>query len=115
MKLSDALRFSRERKAVHAVDEGLPIVATDYGIERSDPAGTLQIPGLGLCRIAESISESWSQMDPESRKILLRSNGWEPIDPKPVMMVIAEAAADWSIYESDVDPDDIPEDEEYYA
>ena len=53
-------------------------------------------------------------MPPEMRELLLKSEHWEPIDPKPVMLIVAEAACDWSVHETDDDSDQIlPEDEGY--
>jgi hypothetical protein len=38
-------------------------------------------------------------MIPDVRRVLLRSEKWRPIDPKPAMLILAEAACDWSIHE----------------
>lgn len=117
MRLSDALRHSRERKAVMmaaiAEDEELeipdldnvPVIASDYGIE-------IQFYVTPMHHV--TVNKAWSEMSPGDRHSLLSSEEWEPIDPKPAMLIIAEAACDWSIHEQDVE--ELPPDEEgYYA
>ena len=58
--------------------------------------------------------QSWSEMEPAMRRRLLLGEKWEPIDPKPAMLIIAEAASDWSIHEHDVE-ELSPDEEGYYA
>jgi hypothetical protein len=115
VKLSDALKFSRERKAYligsiegsedHPNLDNVPIVANDFGIEIEVALGAMQ------CFTAQ---KTWSEMEPGDRRTLLASEDWEPIDPKPVMVIIAEATVDWSIHE-DEDQDDAFEEEGYPA
>lgn len=98
MKLSDALRFSWDRLAEHPSSEGFPIEASDFGI-------TMLKPSKGFCNFVP-VTKSWTDMDLETRHKLLRSEQWEPVDPKPAMLVLAEAyALDWS------DPEPPDEDE----
>lgn len=92
MKLSDALRFSYERKAEHPTKSGPPIIASDFGIE-------CYVPRPGSPSIHDEVVESWAGMSPGVRKLLLHSEKWRPIDPKPAMLILAEAACDWSIHE----------------
>jgi len=92
VKLSDALKFSYERKAQHPTKSGPLIVASDFGIE-------CEIPRPGSPHILDSIVESWTDMMPKVRRALIRSENWQPIDPKPAMLILAEAACDWSIHE----------------
>lgn len=108
MKLSDALRFSRKRQATHPAlhpENGIPnyIVASDFGIE---------IISLNSYRGFNLQSEAWSEMPSEKRRLLLKSEDWEPVDQKPVMLIIAEAACDWHIHEVDDDTDLPPLEEE---
>ena len=115
MKLSDALRFSRERKAWHEAEEGSPVFATDYGIEREQISiTTIKVNGPPLLGAQHDwIYESWSEMKPELRKLLMNSQGWHPVDPKPIMLILAEAASDWT----NEDPETVEplDHEEYYA
>ena len=102
MKLSDALRFSYKREAWHRTEEGFKLFASDYGLTMHEEA----TPGA---RIYVDVMKPWLDVPPEQRRTLMRSEGWEPVDPKPIMLVIAEAACDWSIHER---PDDEEGDEE---
>ncbi len=108
MKLSDALVFSRERLATHAADlkiVELAITANDFGIE------IVRVNSKGY---HDSVTEAWSEMDPEMRQLLMKSEHWEPVDPKPVMLIIAEAACDWTIHERDEESEHHPLEEEGY-
>jgi len=100
VKLSDALKFSYQRKALHPTSDGTPIIGSDFGIERTTPAGLIQILGLGPCRATDCILESWADMLPDTRRLFMRSESWEPVDPKPAMLILAEASCDWSIHEA---------------
>jgi len=117
VKLSDALQFSRVRKAIILVNmaeneemgvpalDNVPFTATDYGVEAQIFISPM---------VTHTVSSAWSSMDPASRRHFLSSENWEPVDPKPAMLIIAEAASDWSIHEQDVQ--ELPADEEgYYA
>jgi hypothetical protein len=99
VKLSDALKFSYERKAWHPTEEGFRLHASDYGLtmhEEAEPGSCIYI----------DVMKPWVDVIPEQQRVLLRSEGWEPVDPKPVMLVIAEAACDWSIHEQRNDGED---------
>ena len=103
VKLSDALKFSRKRQArhasVHSEDE-IPasILANDFGVE---------VVTLNAYGGYDTSAVTWSSMtDLNMRGLLLNSKRWEPVDPKPVMLIIAEAACDWSIHEQDEDEDE---------
>lgn len=116
MKLSDALKFSRERKAIILVSlaeneefgipalDHVPFTGTDYGIEARIHVGPM---------LTHTIAKAWNEMDPVTRQHLLTSEGWEPLDPKPAMVIIAEAACDWTIHEGD-GRDEEPFEEEGY-
>lgn len=97
MRLSDALRFSRVRQALHPSDDGVFIVGTDFGvIECSNPS---LFGGFG------TVDEMpWTEMAPGIRRLLLDSESWEPIDQKPDMVIVAEASSDWT----NENPDDAP-------
>lgn len=89
MKLWEALKFSNERKAEHAVmDSNFPLIATDGGVERTAPRG-------GSSCVVDCVLETWANMEPKARKLLMNSEGWEPVNPKPPLIIIAEAANHW--------------------
>lgn len=89
MKLSDALKFSWDRVAEHPSEEGFPLQASDFGV-------TILTPTKGFFNFVP-ITKSWADMDLDLRRELLHSTQWEPVDPKPAMLVLAEAyALDWS-------------------
>lgn len=99
MKLSDALKFSWERVAQHPTDQGFPIEGTDFGVTLLQPAKN------GFLRF-EPLTRSWADLDLETSRKLLRSEQWEPVDPKPAMLILAEAYAfDWSDPEPPSDKD----------
>ena len=99
MKLSEALKFSWDRKAVHPTDSGLILEGTDYGIT-IDPPNAIAAQLLQC----EPVTKSWADVEPLLRDKLLKSEQWEPVDPKPAMLVLAEAyALDWG------DPEDVEE------
>ena len=111
MKLSDALRFSRKRQASHSTlhpENGIPasIVASDFGVEN------ITLNGYGGF---DTQSEAWSEMPSEMRRLLLKSEDWEPVDQKPVMLILAEAACDWHVHEIDDDTEHPPLEEEDYS
>lgn len=91
MKLSDALKFSYQRKALHPTKigsvDGPSILASDFGIE----FGSGQI----------CFTTAWTELEPEIRKSFMISEGWTPLEPKPAMVILAESIDDWSIYEKD--------------
>jgi len=99
MKLSDALRFSYERKAWCRTEEGFRLLASDYGLTMHEEV----TPGA---RIYVDVMTPWIDVSLNQRRALMRSEGWEPVEPKPIMLVIAEAACDWSIHESSDDEED---------
>lgn len=106
VKLAEALKYSRGRKAIMSINtaksgdlpalDNIPAIASDYGIE-------IQFS------LHVTVIKAWSEMEPSMRRALLLSEEWEPIDQKPVMLVLAEAASDWSIHEyEDNDDEDTP-------
>lgn len=116
MRLSDALRFSRTRQAEHpGEDSGLPITGSDYGISCLN---IKQLIWLALTSKDPADIDGdtipWSEMQPAARKKLLKSELWEPIDPKPCMLILAEAAADWTGLPEPEETDE-EEEEGYYA
>jgi len=88
VKLWEALKFSNERKAQLHTDDGFPIIATDAGIESFVPRSD------GSC-VTDCVMETWSNMEPKVRKALMSCERWEPVDPKPPLVVLAEAANHW--------------------
>ena len=74
----------------------------DFGIEIITPNAYGHV---------DTASESWSGMPHEMRQLLLKSEHWEPVDPKPDMLILAEAASDWLIHETDDDSE--PEEGDY--
>jgi hypothetical protein len=89
VKLSDALKFSWDRLAEHPSPKGFPLQASDFGI-------TIMTPTKGFFQF-EPITKSWADLNLDLRRELLQSTRWEPVDPKPAMLVLAEAyALDWS-------------------
>lgn len=92
MKLSDALKFSHDRRAQHPTRDGFPIEADDVGIR-------CEISDVHSSR-TQWVAEAWTEMHHEVRKLLLASEKWEPLDPKPIMLILAESTCDWSIHEN---------------
>ena len=88
MKLPDALRFSHERRAVHLTEEGFRLFASDFGLTMHEPAEP------GSC-IYVDVHKAWHDVAPKLRKHLLTSDGWESVDPKSPLLVLAEAMDDW--------------------
>jgi hypothetical protein len=116
MLLSEALRFSSKRQAEHpGFDGGMPITGSDYGISCLDikhliwAALTNRDPSE-----IDGATIPWSEMAPEARRKLLKSELWEPIEPKPCMLILAEAANDWTGLPEPEEPTEEQE-EEYYA
>lgn len=118
MRIAEALRFSRARRAQHPGDDGFPITGTDFGIERLNLRQLIRVAVASIRNVEiDGDTVAWSEMPPELRRRLLRSDEWEPIDPKPAMLVVAEAASDWTGLESEDQSNSSEEDEEedYYA
>lgn len=116
MRLSEALRFSTKRQAEHpGIGGGIPITGSDYGISC---LSFKQIIWAALTSkdLMDLDGETipWSEMQPLARKNLLQSELWEPIEPKPCMLIIAEAASDWTGLPEPEEPTEEQE-EEYYA
>jgi hypothetical protein len=88
VKLPDALRFSHERRAVHATENGWSLYASDFGLTIHEPAEP------GSC-IYVDVVKAWHDVVPEQRKTLLASTGWEPVAPKNPLLVLAETLDDW--------------------
>jgi hypothetical protein len=117
MRLSEALRFSTKRQAEHpGIDGGLPITGSDYGISCMSIEQIIRV-ALTSKNPMDLDGETipWSEMQPLVRKQLLQSELWEPIEPKPCMLIIAEAASDWTSLPEPEDTDDDDEEEGYYA
>lgn len=82
----------------------MPITASDFGV-------TVLVPTKGFFNFAPD-TKSWTDLDLTLRRELLQSNRWEPLNPKPAMMVLAEAyACDWSDPEPEVEPEPEPDPE----
>jgi hypothetical protein len=83
MKLHDALKFSYQRKAVLTGSPSPPITASDFGID-----------SMG------QVSMAWNEIPTDVRRFLFDNEDWTPVDPKPAMLIIAEAACDWTALET---------------
>lgn len=108
MKLSIALRQSYQRKATHPI-EGytFPMIASDFGVEIPDiPSQQLTaiINGSPAYAYYSIEPRAWADFSPDEKRLLFDSDKWEPVDPKPAMLVIAEAMIDWT--EDDPSPED---------
>jgi hypothetical protein len=93
----------------------LPIFGTDYGIESASFRQLIRIVLAKDPAEVDGDTTAWSEMPPMLRRRLLQSEEWTPLDEKPAMVVIAEAAAsDWTEGESQDDAAHDPEEEGYY-
>lgn len=75
----------------------IPLIASDFGLQGT---GTEWVNGQ---RVTATLDMAWAEMDIKTRRFLFDSQDWEPVDPKPAMLILAEASCDWSIHEASLE------------